>query len=126
MSFSRRQFLHTGFQGSLGAILGSFRFPAMPNAVSAGILPFLGEGETPLNTIFGKGLNGRLVLDLSQLQATDLIIPNDDFFIRTRFPAKLYHGENWKVRISGLKEKAIDIPVTELQALAKPKGIESK
>jgi hypothetical protein len=52
-------------------------------------LGFEGEGPMPLDQLVGAGLDGRFYTDLSRLTTDSLVIPNERFFIRTRYPDRL-------------------------------------
>ena len=72
-------------------------------------LPFLDEGDTPLHTPLGVGLDGRLFTDLSLLNAAALITPNERFYVRTRYPDQLDPAAPWRVRIGGLVGSELEL-----------------
>lgn len=75
-----------------------------PNPFAGGVLlgtiPFTGEGG-PLDEAFGSGLNGRLYTDLSTLAPTDLVVPNDRYYVRTRYPDLLRPDAPWRIAVGG-------------------------
>ena len=75
------------------------------------------------DVVHGKGLNGRLRCDLSTLTADTLVTPNDRFFIRTRCPDNTDFSEPWKIRVHGLVDKPVEIPVSEIVAQRRPMGV---
>lgn len=123
MNSSRRKFLNTAGYVGLGTLCGNIPIPALPCGAQKDVLPFVNEGNTQLNTLLDQGLKGRLVLDLSSLEKSRLITLNDSFFIRTRFPAKLRNGDEWSIRITGLKGKAMEVSVSALRAAEVPMGV---
>ncbi len=99
MEITRRHFLNKSFYTAQMSVLGRFAVGAsLQSEVSLlqseafkggrllGVLPFLGEDDVAVGELMGSGLSGRLALDLTQLSARSLITPNDQFFIRTRYP----------------------------------------
>lgn len=104
---TRRRFL----EASLGAAAAAWR--ADPDRV-LGTLPFLGEGSFPLERTIGEGLGRRRALDLSTLRPGSLITPSERFFVRTGCPEPLPPTESWSVRLRGLVETPLEIPVETL------------
>lgn len=75
-----------------------------------GVVPFVNE-DLPLNRLLGSGLDGRLYTDLSVLaEGGDLLINNDDFYIRTTEPDTLFLSDaqreaaldSWEISVGGL------------------------
>ncbi len=91
--------------GSSGALCSE----DLAGATFLGTEQFLGEGETPLHTLLGAGLDGRLFTDLSVLNPNALITPNDHFYVRTRYPDQLDPAAPWRIRIAGLVETALTL-----------------
>lgn len=104
----RRRFLETAAGAAVAAWLG-------PGERLLGTIPFLGEGSFPLERIVGAGLGRRRALDLSTLTRESLITPADRFFIRTGCPDRLPPTASWQVRIHGLVETPLDVPIGELK-----------
>ena len=87
------------------------------------IVPFVGENDDAVGNLTGSGLGGRLALDLSSLTSDTLITPNDQFFIRTRYPDQLDRRTAWKVTANGLLEKPLEWSLSELLLLEEPMGV---
>jgi DMSO/TMAO reductase YedYZ molybdopterin-dependent catalytic subunit len=85
-------------------------------------LPFEGESG-PYGVAQGEGLDGRLYTDLSQLDADNLIVPNEAFYIRTRYPSLLDPDAPWSLRVGGLVEQELTLPLAELLALERDQGV---
>jgi DMSO/TMAO reductase YedYZ molybdopterin-dependent catalytic subunit len=77
-----------------------------------GSVPFVGETDTPLDTPFNQDLDGRLYTDLSALEPNALVVPNEDFYIRTRYPDLLVPPEPWTINVGGLlgTERTLALP----------------
>jgi DMSO/TMAO reductase YedYZ molybdopterin-dependent catalytic subunit len=77
-----------------------------------GTAPFVGETDTPLDAAFNHDLDGRLYTDLSALEPDALLVPNEDFYIRTRYPDLLVPPDPWTIKVGGLvgTERAIALP----------------
>lgn len=85
-------------------------------------VPFDGEGNLPLDTPTGQGWDGRLYTDLSKLDPGALIIENDRFYIRTRYPDQIDPNAPWTVRVRGLVETEFELSMADLTALEQPQG----
>jgi DMSO/TMAO reductase YedYZ molybdopterin-dependent catalytic subunit len=83
---------------------------------------FIGESTVPLNQPFNQGLDGRLYTDLSTLSPGQLIIPNADFYVRTRYPDLLVPENPWRIRVSGLVASPTELVLDDLLPLAAPQG----
>ena len=83
-SYSRRDFLFATLAPALA------RLQAPPAGRLLGTIPFAAPGarRAPLERLLGKGLDARLFTDLSTLgnPPSDLITPNDRFYVRTAAP----------------------------------------
>jgi DMSO/TMAO reductase YedYZ molybdopterin-dependent catalytic subunit len=77
-------------------------------------VPFVGESDVPLDTPFNQDLDGRLYTDLSTLEADALVVQNERFYIRTRYPDLLVPPDPWTIHVSGLVGTELDIPLDEL------------
>jgi DMSO/TMAO reductase YedYZ molybdopterin-dependent catalytic subunit len=88
-----------------------------------GVVPFAGEGDSPMETAFGAGLDGRLFTDLSKLDEEHPITENERFYIRTRFPDLLASTEDWKIAVGGLVAVEMQIALADLAPLAAPMGV---
>ncbi len=131
MSSSRREFLYSSIAiGTAALTKGSIGLSSLLNQLDPvkdgkllAVLPFSGEGRAGIGKIAGEGLNGRLALDLTKLDAKTLITSNNDFYIRTRLPALLDLKEKWRMNIHGLVNSRLSFTVSELQPLVKAMGI---
>ena len=120
MRRTRRRFLEC----SAGAAVGTWLGPggATGETGPPAILPFVGEGTFPLDTIIGAGLGQRRMLDLSTLARESLLTPADRFFIRTGAPDRLHLQAPWTVRVHGLVETPAEVPLAELTREADDRG----
>jgi len=64
-----------------------------------GLLDFVGEGRSPLDTVFGAGLDGRLYTDLSSMTPENAVTPVEKFYIRTRASELLPSEKPWLIRL---------------------------
>ncbi|HET7294548.1 MAG TPA: molybdopterin-dependent oxidoreductase [Vicinamibacteria bacterium] len=121
MDQSRRRFLELFPGAALAAWL-----PSLAEAASdvGAAVPFLGEGSFPLERTVGLGLGRRRALDLSTLSRGSLLVPSDRFFIRTASPDRLPDAASWKVRVAGLVEAPLDIPIDSLRREAEDQGVQ--
>jgi DMSO/TMAO reductase YedYZ molybdopterin-dependent catalytic subunit len=87
-----------------------------------GTLPFVGESDVPLDTPFNQDLDGRLYTDLSTLEPDMLVVPNDRFYIRTRYPDLLVPPDPWTLQVSGLVGSESTLVLDDLASLAAPQG----
>ena len=87
-----------------------------------GVAKFVGEGDRPLEQAFGSGLDGRLFTDLSKLDATNLVTPNEAFYIRTRYPDLLVPGGPWRISVLGLSGSPVDFLLDDLLPRAVDQG----
>src|SRR5882762_8957915 len=112
-SVTRRRFL----EASAGAAVATWLAPVAAalsqgsatgeGESSLGTVPFVGEGDFPLERTVGAGLGKRRALDLSTVSAASLT-PQDEFFIRTGCPDRLPPTASWKVRVHGLVEAPLE------------------
>jgi len=126
---TRRRFLETSAGAALATWLAPVLHVGSPREGATdsgervlGTVPFVGEGAFPLDTSIGAGLGRRRALDLSTLTTAALLTPHDEFFIRTGCPDRLPPTASWKVRVHGLVETALEIPIEELKREASPAG----
>ena len=107
MSTSRREFLRWCLGSGALLLAGS---PALaqqgsrPRYELLDVLPFHGEGRNFIGVAAGAGLNGRRAFDTSTLTSKKLIVPNDRFFIRTRYPEGLDPAMPWQLSLEGSVE----------------------
>lgn len=86
-----------------------------------GRAPFTDRVSVPLDRAFNEGWDGRLYTDLSNLDEDSLIIPNDTFYIRTRYPDLLTPPTVWTIEVDGLAAPAT-LSLNELLPLVQPMG----
>src|SRR5712692_2933919 len=116
---TRRRFLEAGAGAAVAAWL------AAGEAAGEKVLetvPFVGEGAFPLDTTIGAGLGKRRALDLSTLSCDALLTAQDRFFIRTGRPDRLPPTDSWKVRVHGLVQRPVEVPVEQLKGEAGSMG----
>ena len=105
--------------GGAAAALGGvelFRFRRGTDKL-LGIVPFEGEGRSPLDTLLGDELDGRQFTDLSHLDRDRLITPTSLFYVRTRASHLLETSKSWSIRMGAGR-----IAIEQLRAQAKPQG----
>jgi DMSO/TMAO reductase YedYZ molybdopterin-dependent catalytic subunit len=125
---TRRRFL----EASAGAAVATWLAPTVAALSQAsataggerllGTVPFMGEGDFPLETTVGAGLGKRRALDLSTLPPGAALTSQDEFFIRTGCPDRLPATASWKVRVHGLVEAPLEVPIGDLKREAVPVG----
>ena len=130
MKLSRRQTLH---YLALGAGLSFFGLPLIGCSTSrsnrdldyvAGVkvaeIPFVGEGDAPMNIPIQSELDGRLFTDLSNLSDKDYIIPVAHFYVRSR-ASQLLHEEPWNIQMIGPKHRET-YALAKLMSRVRPQG----
>jgi len=71
----------------------------------------------------GRGLDARLITDLSTLEPDRLITPNAEAFVRTECPAAVArHRGLWRIRTTGLVRAEGSLVLDELSKSARPMG----
>jgi DMSO/TMAO reductase YedYZ molybdopterin-dependent catalytic subunit len=88
-----------------------------------GNAPFDEDGGVPFHTPLGQGWDGRLYTDLSTLTGDTLVVPNDNFYIRTRYPDLLDESQPWAIAASGLLDSARTITMDDLYPLVEDQGV---
>lgn len=86
-------------------------------------LRFEPAGSRKLETRVGRGLSGRYSIDLTQLKPETMVIPQDRFYLRTAAPSRLDLSKPWSLRVRGLIDRPLDIPIEQLERRASPQGI---
>jgi DMSO/TMAO reductase YedYZ molybdopterin-dependent catalytic subunit len=128
---SRRRFLRSALAtgaGFLGLSRGGFAGPECPDVFAGGrllgTLPLSGRGavDHPLETLLGRGLDARLATDLSKLTPETLLVPSERFFVRSETPAAAAARTRWGIRIGGLVQRPLELPLDALAPLAAPMG----
>jgi len=117
---TRRRFL----EASTGAALAAWLRPARASgdAGPPDAIPFVGEGDFPLETTFGEGLGQRRGLDLATLTPESLLTPQDRFFIRTGTPDGIPPPSSWTIRVHGLVKAPQEIRLPDLKREADDRG----
>jgi DMSO/TMAO reductase YedYZ molybdopterin-dependent catalytic subunit len=91
-----------------------------------GTLPLSRSGAPvqPYGVKFGgRGLDARLVTDLSTLEPDRLITPASQAFVRTECPASVtQHRGPWRIRTTGLLRREGSLTGDELMKTARPMG----
>ncbi len=87
-----------------------------------GTLTFESEGRSPLDTLLGDELDGRLFTDLSHPERYNPATPTDRFYVRTRASHLLNTNRQWSVGLGG-RHAGLRITVDELKAQAEPQGL---
>lgn len=130
---SRRRFLLAGASLSAGAVLGCGSDEPMGNGVATCDdpfrggerlldVPFVNEGTVPLETLVNQGWDGRLYTDLTKLNPDALVIENERFYVRTRYPDLLDPSAPWTVDVSGLATPR-QLSLDDLSPLVKDQGV---
>ena len=133
---TRRRFLRASIDASAALLLGCDESeparvdpgPACgePDAFADGELvgqaSFVNEGDLPLDTLVGEGLDGRLYTDLSTLEGSSPLVETERFYVRTRYPDLLNPSAPWLVELDGLVEAPQQVTLEELSALSRPLG----
>ena len=81
-----------------------------------------GAPPAPLGTLLGSGLDARLFADLSRLAPDRLLVSNEQFFVRTSYPATLDAAKPWTIHLGGLVATPRSLPLDELKPLVRPFG----
>jgi len=87
------------------------------------VLGFVDDGDIDLGVPFNVGWDGRLYTDLSTLTPETLVTPNEQFYIRTRYPDLLDPSAPWRVAVSGLVDGPTELALGDLLPLAGPRGV---
>lgn len=86
-------------------------------------VPFVQEGGKPMGKLYGAGLDGRLYTELDKIDLATMLVPNDQFFVRTRLPDLLDTTKPWQLLLDGLVEKPIALDLADLAPLTQPMGV---
>jgi DMSO/TMAO reductase YedYZ molybdopterin-dependent catalytic subunit len=130
---TRREFLQSSLLASGCLLVGFDRLGSLlPQAIAAkdpfqggqqlDLVDFVGEARTPLDTLFGSELDGRLFTDLSNLQPGNPITPTERFYVRTCASQLLPTGSPWVIRLSGLVAEPVLLTLNDLKGMVKPQG----
>jgi DMSO/TMAO reductase YedYZ molybdopterin-dependent catalytic subunit len=84
---------------------------------------FEDEAGVPFHELVGEGWDGRLFTDLSALDADALVVPNERFYVRTRYPDRIDPREPWSVSVTGLVTRPTAFALDDLYPGSVPQGI---
>ena len=126
---SRREFVSTSLMAAMFGVRGlSFtkgtKGTKGTEGELLGIVPFVDEGSSPIGTLIAGSHRGRLVADLAKLDETKLVTPNDEFFIRTRYPDELKHDSPWTLRAFGHVRQETTLTLDDLRGDVVPMGLQ--
>ena len=62
-------------------------------------IPFVDEGNLPLGTLYGQGLDARRNFDLSTLKENRLVTPTEHFFVRGGTADLPESSQPWRVNL---------------------------
>lgn len=119
----RRSFLSQGLSLTGAVVLGCRSREDGEDAVRIEVCGFEDEGAAPMHFLVGEGKEGRRFTDLSALNPGDVAVSRDRFFVRTRAPAGLSTLDPWVLRVYGLGDQPLLIPLADLSPSAKPQGV---
>ncbi len=86
------------------------------------IVPFVEEGGSPIGTLIEGSHQGRLVVDLAKIRQESLVTPNDEFFIRTRYPDGLKHEGPWEIALRGHVREETTLRLSDIEGDAESMG----
>ncbi len=87
-----------------------------------GTVEFIGEGNAPVNTPIGTGLDGRLFTDLTLATPEAKATTTENFYVRTRASSLLDLGNPWSIRL-GLGSKFSRLSLMEINRRTLPMGL---
>ena len=116
----RREFLQKSIAAALAGLAARAPEPQSTDPFAGGVLigtrPLFGAGAPvhPVGTMFGTGLDARLLTDLSRLSSETLVIPNDRFYIRTAYPDLLDSSRPWTLGIGGFVRRSVALSLDDM------------
>ncbi len=123
VDITRREFVSTSLMAAMLGVRG-LAMTEGPEGELLGIVPFVDEGRSPIGTLIAGSHQGRLVADLAKLDETKLVTPNDEFFIRTRYPDELKHDGPWTLRAFGHVRQETTMMLDNLRDDVEPMGLQ--
>ena len=91
---------------------------------SSSRIAFVEEGGSPIGELTPGSHKGRLVVDLAGITKGTRITPNDEFFIRTRYPDLFVAPDHWEIEIGGAVERTGRLSLDELVGDVSPMGVQ--
>lgn len=130
----RRAFIAHLIGTGAAALIGCDDLPAEPpgpcpepfaGGEYLGRVPFTGADPIAFHTLTRAGWDGRLYTDLSLVDRDRPVTPNDEFYVRTRFPdlLDLDAMTPWRIAVEGLVAAPGDIGLDALAPLVRPMGV---
>ncbi len=96
--------------------------PLGADATFLGNLAFVGERDRMERT-YGRGHEGRRRLDLRTLTEDALVVSNERFYVRTRYPDRIDPRRPWRVPITGRVDGGAEFALDDLERRARPLGV---
>ena len=96
---------------------------AFANGTLVKVVPFIGEVQIPPGKLFESGLDGRLYADLSKLQPNKLIVPADEFYVRTACSDLIDFSKPWQIKVASLDAAPHMIPLETIEKLSRDMGV---
>jgi DMSO/TMAO reductase YedYZ molybdopterin-dependent catalytic subunit len=96
--------------------------PQVPDGRLIGIVPFEGQGRTPLNQMLGVGLDARRFNDLSDVAPDRLLTPEGRFYVRTASPDLIDPQAPWSIALHHADGRATTLTLDGLAPRAKSMG----
>ncbi|PYU12235.1 MAG: hypothetical protein DMG29_14585, partial [Acidobacteria bacterium] len=129
---TRREWFSASILASGALLLGFGRFAwplfvpspgkdSFAGGKALGAVGFVGEGQSPMDTLLGTELDGRLYTDLSTLTPTDPITLTEKFYVRTGASQLLDHQNPWSIRF-GSHAQSTRLTLEDLRRDTKPLG----
>jgi len=85
-------------------------------------IPFVDEGNLPLGTLYGQGLDARKNFDLSTLKENRLVAPKEHFFVRGGTADLPESSQPWRVNLQPGNKPAKPVTVDEIIPESAPMG----
>ena len=94
----------------------------VPGGRLTGIVPFSDAGGVRFGVLSGRGLDARLLTDLSTLESDRLVTPNESFYVRTEAPASMDDRGAWRITLGGLVRRPVEVALPDLLPEASERG----
>lgn len=112
----------SGSDGGPGASNGAGAGGATPGEL-VDIVPFVDDGDIPLEVPLNVGWDGRLYTDLRKLDPGAMVTPTEHFYVRTRYPDQLGPSAPWVVTMDGMVDAEVALGLDDLLPLSAPRGV---